>query len=470
MKNLKIQLKPYLTEDYTFQYAEVTMVLEDPRLESGDMLASMWVMVAGVPGSMLDGLTASDDAGEFILAESIEKDPTGFDKRFWRVNRASSGDTVLHYRFYPRDVTGIDRCYPLFDAIQEENGVLICGVTTLVAVPEGRYQICFSWDRSAMPPDACVASIRGEGNFTFTGTPSDYSFSLYMVGKIRSAASGNGKYNVYWLDSKLPDQEKVEAQLPGLLDAMCQFFQAPDTRYSVFFRKEPFSTSNSGTAFSGGFAMGYSDAMPLVMDKALNTIAHEIVHNWPALDGLTGEIEWFSEGTAEYYSMAVPFRAGIVGLDRVAQWLTDKSLNYYNNPHRAMPNSKAAGIFWKDRDAQRLPYGRGLFYLLELDRKIRERSGGAKTVDELVLHTVAKRRAGEKFTNADWENLLEQELGREAVEDFRQVMSGKLIEPSASWLNGAFAFTHGHWGDVKNGFFDDALIWSVKEGCAGVRF
>lgn len=470
MKHLKIELKPYLTADFAFQQADVTMVLEDPQLAAGDMLASMWVTVAGVPGAALEGLSARDGVGALALAESVEKDPTGFDKRFWRVDRASSGDVTLSYRFHPRDLTGVDRCHPLFDTIQEENGAMICGVTTLANLPEKTYRISFVWDRSAMPAEAGVAAIRGRGDFTFIGTPYDYCFSLYMVGQIQSATGGDGQYSVYWLDSRLPDREKVKAQLPGLLDAMCRFFQAPDAPYSVFFRKEPFSISNSGTAFSGGFAMGYSDAMPLVMDQALNTIAHEIVHNWPALDGPTGEIEWFSEGTAEYYSMAIPLRAGIVGPDRVAQWLTDKSLNYYNNPHRAMPNSEAAAIFWTDRDAQRLPYGRGLVYLLDLDRQLRGRSGGARTLDDLVLHTVAKRRAGEKFTNADWEALLERELGREAVEEFRQVMNGKVIGPSASWCSGAFTFTQGRWGSLKNGFFDDALIWSVKDGGADVRF
>lgn len=83
---------------------------------------------------------------------------------------------------------------------------------------------------------------------------------------------------------------------------------------------------------------------------------------------------------------------------------------------------------------------------------------------------MAKRRAGEKFTNADWEALLEKELGREAVEDFRQVMNGKAIEPSEDWCSGAFTFTRGRWGTVKNGFFDDALIWSVRDGGADVRF
>ena len=61
-------------------------------------------------------------------------------------------------------------------------------------------------------------------------------------------------------------------------------------------------------------------------------------------------------------------------------------------------------------------------------------------------------------------------MGQEAVEDFRQVMGGKVIEPSEDWCNGAFTFTRGHWGNVKNGFFDDALIWSVRDGGADVRF
>ena len=32
-------------------------------------------------------------------------------------------------------------------------------------------------------PEADVAAIRGRGDFTFTGTPYDYCFSLYLVGK-----------------------------------------------------------------------------------------------------------------------------------------------------------------------------------------------------------------------------------------------------------------------------------------------
>lgn len=470
MKNLKIQLKPYLAEDYAFRYAEVTMVLEDPQLESGDMLASMWVMVAGVPGSPLEELTASDGMGKFVLAESIEKDPTGFDKRVWRVDRASSGNVTLSYRFHPRDMTGVDRAHPLFDVIAEKNGALICGVTTLAAVPDQSYHIQFTWDTTAMPAGAETAAIRGRGNFEFTGTPYDYSFSLYAVGKLQSITDSSGKYSVYWLDDQLPDREQVERQLPGVLAAICKFFGDEDIRYSVFFRKEPYDLSRGGTAFPGGFAYGYSNAMPLQMDECLNTIAHETVHNWPQLDADPGDGEWFSEGTAEYYSMVIPYRAGLIRLEHMAEWLTDKTVNYYNNKFQTLPNREAFDLYWKDREAQRVPYGRGLVYLIDTDQRIREKSGGKRSIDDLVLHTVEKKRAGEKVTVADWEDLLEKELGQKAVEAFRQVMNGKMIEPSQDWFNGAFTFTKGPFTDEKRGSFSDALIWRAKDGNDEIRF
>lgn len=40
---------------------------------------------------------------------------------------------------------------------------MICGVTTLASLPDRTYRISFTWDRSAMPPEADAAAIRGRG-------------------------------------------------------------------------------------------------------------------------------------------------------------------------------------------------------------------------------------------------------------------------------------------------------------------
>lgn len=47
----------------------------------------------------------------------------------------------------------------------------------------------------------------------------------------------------------LQTEERAAGQIPPLLGEMCRFFRDEDLDYSIFFRKEPFDISNSGTGF-----------------------------------------------------------------------------------------------------------------------------------------------------------------------------------------------------------------------------
>ena len=467
LKTLRIRLCPRIDEDCVFQYGDVTITIEDAELKKGEVAADLWKMVAGVPGCELDekGLCAVDAKGNLPLSADIEKDPTGFDKTVWRTERDTEGNVVITYRFLPRDVSGIDRCHPLFDCIQEKNGALLCGVTALAAVKAGRYHIFFSWDTPHMPEGAKTAAIRGKGDFDFIGTPWDYTFSLYLAGKYACVEDETGKYRVYWLDPELPEEtvSQIRKQLPPLIKAMCRFFRDEDLHYSIFFRKEPFSISNSGTAFDGGFAFGYSDAMPLLMDNALNTLAHEIVHNWPHLTTQTGEENWYAEGTAEYYSVMIPLREGIVSEEQAAEWITDKCVNYYNNSYQHLTNLEAYQKAWEANEIQRVPYGRGFIYLAYVDDLLKKKGSGI-CLDDLVLELEERRRNGESCGTADWETLIERELGEQAVTEFRAVMAGeKQIEPSDQWFDGKFTFSRGTFSDIKRGTAENALIWRKKE-------
>lgn len=466
LKKLEITLSPHIDDEYSFVSCGVTIDLEEPELKEGDRLADIWHMVAGVPGAPLtgEGLRAFDSKGEVPLNEGIEKDPTGFDKRVWRTGRETDGDVEISYRFLPRDLTGVNRCHPLFDAFQEKNGVLIPGVTTIAAVPEGRYRILQRWDRTHMPEDAGGVSIRGEGDQEYIGTPYDYTFTLYMAGKYKKAGDKAGRRFMYWLDDTLPDREKAVAQIPRLLEEICRFFRDEDLRYSIFFRKEPFDTSNSGTAFDGGFAYGYSDKMPLIMDQALNTLAHETVHNWPRMEDLGGEGTWFSEGTAEYYSVVIPARSGIIDRRRAGEWITEKCADYYNNSRQGLSCQEAYEKAWTDPECQRVPYGRGFVYLAETDRLLKEKSGGKSTVDDLVLELCRRRRDGQTVRVCDWEELIEKHLGGSSVDHFRNVMSGKeTIQADDRWFDGNFTFSRGDYADPRKGLIRDAYIWTAKE-------
>ena len=466
LKKLKITLAPWMDEAYNFQYCDVEMTLQNADLTTGNKLADLWVMVAGVPGCELagDGLQAIDETGILALTKSVEKDPqTTFDKTVWRVSRDTVGDVTFRYRFLPRDVSHIDRCHPYFDVIPEENGCLIPGVTSLVTVEMKPYQIQLTWDKSHMPDDARVAAIKGCDNFDFVGTPMDYAFSLYMAGKIKNATSENGKYNVYWLDEHLPDQEKVIAQLPKLIEEMARFFQDDETNYSIFMRKEPFKYSNGGTAFNGGFAYGYSEAMPLVMEEALNTLAHETVHNWPTLEMKTTEENWYSEGTAEFYSIMVPLRAGIVTPEEAAPWITEKCPNFYQNEYQNLSQLEAYQKAWEGVMVQKVPYGRGFIYLAHVDLQLRQTSEGKLSLDDLVLDLEMRRRTGQPYDTAVWVEWISRELGEAAVSEFEDMLAGKwYIEPNDQWFDGLFTFSKGTYTDIKRGTFEDALIWRAK--------
>lgn len=438
MKKLNIWLKPFGDRNYQVKYFDVKIDVEDLSLENGEAAALLWKTVAGVPACELDKgyLYVEDAKGSVPLSFEMKEEMAGFSKRIWRVCRETSGNLCLSYRFFPRDLTEVKRAHPLFDVCNEPMGVTMSGVTCLAEVKDGQYEITVDWDLSQMPEGTAVAAIH-EG--TWVGRPKDYAFSLYALGKVSCCLDETGKYRMIWLTDPLPEKERICEIVPVLVRELCRFFGDEEIGYSVFFRKDPFDNSNGGTAFDGGFIYGYSDAQPLGAEQSINTLAHEIIHNWPRMENNAGEGNWFNEGTAEYYSVVLPYRAGIISREQMKQQLKEKLDRYLENPCRCMSNEEAHRMTWENKEAQKLPYGRGLCYLIDTQEKIRGRSGGSRSVDDLVLILVNKRKRGEKVTSEDWEQLIRKELGEEAVVNFRRIMNGKELVPAEEWYEGTFA-------------------------------
>ena len=460
MDNLNIYIKPFGDEAYQVKYFDVKMELEYCSLKQGEKAAELWNVVAGVPGCSLEGgMKAEDEKG--VLPLTMELEPgfaPGFEKRVWKTGRAADGPMTLSYRFYPRNLEGVDRGHPLFDICNEPLGVTLCGVTCLAAVKDQQWQVHMEWDLSEMPENTKVVSIKGND---FAGTPGDYTFTLFALGDVKTVSDESGRYGMHWLAEPLPDEERLSSALPALIKGLCRFFRDEEIPYHVFFRKDPFDRSNSGTAFDNGFIFGYSDAMPVSVDASLNTLAHEITHNWPRMKNDGGEGNWFNEGTAEYYSMVIPYRCGLISTGEMAAQLTEKSRNYYGSSCQHMSNEQVHQLTWNDRDAQRLPYGRGLFYLAETDARLRERTGGEVCVDDLVLALVEMRKSGTVPSVQDWEGQLARFLGEEEIMYFRQVMDGKNIDVNPDWFCGMYEASMEQ---------DGSVIWKEKEGLADVRF
>ena len=463
---LGITWKPWGDADYHISHVDVVMALENPRVAAGGNLVSLWVNVASIPCSEMtsQGLRARDAQGELALESVVEKDSYGFDIRRWRPLRATHGHVVLTYRFLPRIVPEDYRFRPYYDFRTEPFGATCAGVSSLVVPSDGTYDIHIQWDLSQMPPDTTAMTVAGEGDVRYTGKPSDYQFTLYAVGKLKKKVSEDGRFRVYWLNEPLPDAQAVLDGIPKILKGMADFFEDPAILYTVLFRKDPFRMSNGATAYSKGFIYGYSDEKPLRLKRALDIFAHEVVHTWPRLEDKAGEGTWYHEGTAELYSILIPYRLGLLNLGDVAETLGWRGLNYYNNPHNGKSNTEVYPLYWGDRKAQALPYGRGFFYLVDADMRIRQRSGGIHSVDDLVLETLRRARAGKNVTNADWRELICAELGDEAGAHFDAVCQGTMVEPCDDWFGGAFKVSRGRVFEPVREFDETGYVWTPVSG------
>lgn len=199
-------------------------------------------------------------------------------------------------------------------------------------------------------------------------------------------------------------------------------------------------TPNGGHASGQGFSFGgtgLTNCFALFCNTGLDLepggahagpinrlLAHEYFHNWNGrkirIDAPEGAAYWFSEGFTDFYTRRLLRRAGIWS---DAEWL--ESLNesvaaYDRNPERLAPNQRIVDEFWSDRDIGALPYRRGDLLALALDTRIRERSGGSASLDDLMrsLHDRAAR--GEAHPTPDeFYDLVASYAGEEFASAFR---------------------------------------------------
>lgn len=415
----------------------VRYVVSAPDIAAGQTLFRLPSVIVGIPGAPLtaERFAVTDAAGALALQQEDEAPtPMGAYRR-WTAARATVGDLAVSYFAPVRFVDTSTINGPFYDLRSEAGGV--CGVgVTFLALPDapGAYDVTIQWDLSHAPAGARGVCSWGEGPVHLTATMDDLAYTYYMAGPLHSyPAAANGVFSMYWLSEPSFDSIGVAAQTERLYGAMCAFFQESTPGFRVFVRKHPYP-GNGGTAVRRSFMFGWSDQEPPTQEGLTTLLAHELAHNWPMLDGEWDENGWFDEGTAEYYSIVLLRRAGFITDDAFLALLNERARGYYTNPLQTLSNQQAVERFWRDPRAQRIPYGRGLFYFIDLNAKIQARSGGARSLDDLVLAVVRRRRAGETIRTAEWIELVVGELGEQGQRDFEAMAEGAWIVPASDAL------------------------------------
>lgn len=439
---LNVVLKPKGKHD-GIEYMDVFYEIEDPKLTTDDLLAYIHLVTASIPVCEFSkkGLIAWDDDGQIPVY--VEEGPGDYGPaRKWIVKRETNGNVRLTYRVFPRRLPDGYRASPYFDLRNEEGGANGAGVTFMVLLPNQeakKYQISLAWDlREMQEGDRGVWSM-GEGRVEVVDEVSLLAFSFYAVGAIKSYYDGVGdRFAMYWLSEPSFDPNAVAQRIKALFDYMSDFFDDPHAFYRVFVRKDPFEKSEGGTALRNSFMFGWSDSNRPTPDSLQNLLAHEMVHNWIGMEDPDGTATWFNEGCAEYYSVVLPFRAGLSIADDVVAQLAVRSDNYYGNPLRHASNEEAFRFYWSDRNAQRLPYGRGFIYLVDVDARIRKASGGRRSVDNVVLELMHRKRKNEPAGVEEWIELVTYETGVDEGRYYESMKNGTIILPREDWFSASF--------------------------------
>jgi hypothetical protein len=432
---LDLVLKPHATGGAD-SYLAVRMTLEAPHLSAGDPLVHIPLKIVSIPTARYDGaaLAAADAQGSLALTQEEEPPtPQGVYRR-WKLTRATVGDVVLNYRAPPRVVTAATNNGPLFDLREEAGGFAGAGIGFLaLPVDKAPHHVHLRWDLSDAP-----AGSRGEWSLADGDTELDIpaetlAFSYYAVGPLKSIpAQNDGKFGLYWLGEPNFDMSLLGERIRSLYATMSAFFGDTHSSYRVFVRQNPYE-GHGGSALAKSFMFGYNPQEPQTIDKLQDLLAHEMTHNWPALEGEHGDTAWYTEGTAEYYSLLLSHRGGQLSTEHFLDSINERAAGYYSNPYLHLTNPEAARIFWSDPIAQTVPYGRGFLYLIITDAAIRAHSHGRRSLDDVVLELYRREQRSAPYGIAQWLELVGKELGADAARrGYDAMVSGSVQRPPAS--------------------------------------
>lgn len=432
----RILLRPFW-ESGSVGHMEVTYLFDFMEKNAGEELCKTLLSAYTVPGCEAEALQVWDADGEAEVTATLSE-PYPYKYRHFWLKRNVSGAVRVCYLVRPRPLRQGDRCAPYVDFRCEDGGGTSAGKAFLADFGEMEGETTLSWDLSHMPEGSRGVCAFGEGEVTLSSGPGTFRECYFSMGNVKSITEG--EFGVYWIAEPDFDMENIAKYTRQLYGGMQKFFRDPEPVYRIFVRKDPY-THSGGSAMALSYLFGWNETEPVSLENKKNILAHEMVHNWPHLDDSEGEGEtaWYSEGAAEFYSILLPLRMGLITPEDARGAIQEMTDSYYTNPTRYMSDEEAAAVCWQDWRAQKLPYGRGLLLLANTDVKIRQATNGTRSIDDVVLSILEKRRQGINQGNTAFLETVREIADIDVTGDWEDVRSGRHVAPLPGWLDGYFS-------------------------------
>ncbi|MFT4235788.1 MAG: hypothetical protein QM607_12425 [Microbacterium sp.] len=415
------------TDDGAWGGFEVRWRAELEPIVAGEIVLQLPEQIASVPGVpyRTADILLADARGSLDLIELASTTDSSGTTRRWAASRDTAGVLELALRAPVRIIDPQTPVGPLFDLRAEPLGLFGAGVTFIpLPVSDDVFDVTLRWH---LADGVAAVSSHGLGDQSWTGPLQTIAYAYYAAGTPRQVMADSGRFGLHAFSEVPFDLEAIACYIGELQAVMAAFFDDPDPNYHVFVRRNP-GTGSGGTALPGSFAFGYSPIQQPDASELRSLLAHEMAHNWPRLDTGHSEGAWYTEGTAEYYSHVLPLRAGLLSSAGFAAQLSERIQGYDINPLRSLDNEAAGDAFWADARAQRIPYGRGLRYLIATELQIRRATGGERSLDDVVLDILAAQRRGERIGVDGWLERVSALVGEDARVHYDTMRSGGAIE------------------------------------------
>jgi predicted metalloprotease with PDZ domain len=147
---------------------------------------------------------------------------------------------------------------------------------------------------------------------------------------------------------------------------------------------------NAGVGRDGAFAAYVARRIAPANFRAL--VTHEYTHMW--IPRRTGRMPdgtdepsayWYSEGFTVFHTSRAMLRSGGWALQDFVNDFNALTTGYAMSPARHIANHEVVRGFWKNADVQNVPYQRGAMLAWMLDERLRARTHGRRTMDDVLL-------------------------------------------------------------------------------------
>ncbi|UYB51132.1 peptidase M61 [Xanthomonas sp. AM6] len=415
-----------------------------PATPAGATVVAMPHVTSNVPtiAGSVGELPARDDRGAVQLRYRDQGEGPAR-QRQWYAERDIAGTLRFSYRATMTEALAARGAAPPIELRSEEGAFSGAGATFLLHPPSGRHDIALHWDLSALGAGAhAVSSLQDRNADDVDMEALDSSY--FMAGKIGlypQAPDATGFFSA-WQGNTPFDAQKLLAWTQQLRQHYQAFFAVPATPYGVFLRRNRVNPGG-GMGMYNSFVVTYDDDRGNDPEQLELTLAHEMFHTFqPRMsaqyDGETLADAWFNEGMAVFYQARLPFRYGMIDADAFLKDLNYTAARYYTNLLGNAPNSDVAAKFWQDTRIRTLPYDRGFLYFVTVDDALRKASNDRKSLDDLMLAMLQRQQRNKQLGIADWEAVLRDSLGEDAIKQLHAMLDGAAPLPASDAFGPCF--------------------------------